>query len=620
MGPRECSPSNSFLSSIPLCSLPASCPLQQDAAYWKMPVKTVRRRNSLPDTPNTSHQQHSHPSRTIDSSDDSDSISTSAEFTEQCTDDCHFITCVDPTHKAANCSASGDTLVCHDAEDCSGLDEYLQCCSDLHPYIQPGPKNYFSPYHWQSGSSTEFTSEETDGFSHNHSNVSHGSPYSLHLPDMNQPQNGSPTNLFADNLSSQLQEYPFDYPQQYELGSHPHSTVTSPLLLSNASFSPSPSHMSPSGSPIPPSGLEQQLPPSTNPSSACMWGNCNAHFSSPDDLIKHVNAEHLMLVPPATDVSPTGHQSHADHHKKFSCLWRDCHEFFPDLVDAPSHEKPHPPYDQFTVHILQHLGYPGPNQPPLPKFPDDYPKEYIDMYAHLLPNAQTNPVADPTTSDSSRNSESGPSRSVTPPPFPMEGQEESHQCKASHVCHWNECGLTFDSCNDLTTHLTEVHVGSGKPHYDCYWGKCGRNGQSGFTSKQKICRHLQSHTGHRPFQCKLCHQNFSEAATLQQHMRRHTREKPYVCDHPGCGKSFAITGALTIHKRTHNGYKPFKCTYCDRAFAESSNLSKHLRTHTGARPYTCPEPGCNKSFARPDQLTRHGNVHKKKAKSTASSS
>ncbi|KAJ3755163.1 hypothetical protein EV360DRAFT_50240 [Lentinula raphanica] len=469
-----------------------------------MPVKTVRRRNSLPDTPNTSHQQHSHPSRTIDSSDDSDSISTSAEFTEQCTDDCHFITCVDPTHKAANCSASGDTLVCHDAEECSGLDEYVG----------------------------------TD---------------------------------------------------RYELGSHSHSTVTSPLLLSNASFSPSPSHMSPSGSPIPLSGLEQQLPPSTNPSSACMWGNCNAHFSSPDDLIKHVNAEHLMLVPPATDVPPTGPQSHADHHKKFSCLWRDCHEFFPDLVDAPSHEKPHPPYDQFTVHILQHLGYPGPNQPPLPN-------------------------------DSSRNSESGPSRSVTPPPFPMEGQEESHQCKASHVCHWNECGLTFDSCNDLTTHLTEVHVGSGKPHYDCYWGKCGRNGQSGFTSKQKICRHLQSHTGHRPFQCKLCHQNFSEAATLQQHMRRHTREKPYVCDHPGCGKSFAITGALTIHKRTHNGYKPFKCTYCDRAFAESSNLSKHLRTHTGARPYTCPEPGCNKSFARPDQLTRHGNVHKKKAKSTASSS
>ncbi|KAJ2968835.1 hypothetical protein NUW54_g13104 [Trametes sanguinea] len=85
-----------------------------------------------------------------------------------------------------------------------------------------------------------------------------------------------------------------------------------------------------------------------------------------------------------------------------------------------------------------------------------------------------------------------------------------------------------------------------------------------------------SHTGHRPFQCSVCHQHFSEAATLAQHMRRHTQEKPYVCDFPGCGKAFAIAGALTIHKRIHNGSKPFKCTYCDRAFSESSNLSKHL--------------------------------------------
>ncbi|KAJ7623342.1 hypothetical protein FB45DRAFT_797400, partial [Roridomyces roridus] len=195
-----------------------------------------------------------------------------------------------------------------------------------------------------------------------------------------------------------------------------------------------------------------------------------------------------------------------------------------------------------------------------------------------------------------------------PPPLPSEPELAPAEC---HTCHWSSCGQTFASVDDLTLHLNNTHVGTGKASYECFWGDCPRHGNTGFSSKQKLCRHLQSHTGHRPFQCKLCQQNFSEAATLQQHMRRHTQEKPYLCDYPGCGKSFAITGALTIHKRTHNGDKPFKCPHCQKAFAESSNLSKHLRTHTGARPYSCSEPGCNKSFARADQLTRHSRVHRK---------
>jgi uncharacterized Zn-finger protein len=37
-------------------------------------------------------------------------------------------------------------------------------------------------------------------------------------------------------------------------------------------------------------------------------------------------------------------------------------------------------------------------------------------------------------------------------------------------------------------------------------------------------RHLQSHTGHKPFVCPLCSQTFSEAATLQQHVRRHSTD------------------------------------------------------------------------------------------------
>jgi len=216
-----------------------------------------------------------------------------------------------------------------------------------------------------------------------------------------------------------------------------------------------------------------------------------------------------------------------------------------------------------------------------------------------------NPVADFTVTAQQPVHETEPAPAVASIP------EQEMTCTLSHLCHWKGCHKAFHGCGELHEHLTSEHIGTGKAQYECHWGTCPRNGDKSFSSKQKVLRHLQSHTGHRPFQCTLCGQYFSEPATLQQHMRRHTAEKPYTCEYPGCGKSFTVKGALTIHQRIHNGEKPFKCTYCGRAFAESSNLSKHLRTHTGAKPYACPEVDCEKRFARVDQLQRHAKVHRK---------
>ncbi|KAL7413273.1 hypothetical protein BDY24DRAFT_63520 [Mrakia frigida] len=115
-----------------------------------------------------------------------------------------------------------------------------------------------------------------------------------------------------------------------------------------------------------------------------------------------------------------------------------------------------------------------------------------------------------------------------------------------HKCGWSECGTDFEESMDLTVHINKDHVGSGKNWYTCGWEGCER-GSKGFKKKQEVMKHIQTHTGHKPF----------------------------VCDHPGCDKTFTQRASLTIHKQTHDGIKPFACPHCGQAFVKASNLAKH---------------------------------------------
>nr|XP_019014737.1 uncharacterized protein I206_00823 [Kwoniella pini CBS 10737]OCF53518.1 hypothetical protein I206_00823 [Kwoniella pini CBS 10737] len=180
------------------------------------------------------------------------------------------------------------------------------------------------------------------------------------------------------------------------------------------------------------------------------------------------------------------------------------------------------------------------------------------------------------------------------------------------ICLWPGCPIdhVFQDSASLMDHLSEVHIPKGKDSYTCHWDNCGEGQGRTFKSRQKVLRHLQSHTGHKPFVCGVCDQAFSEAAPLSAHMRRHAQQKPFKCEYPGCGKTFAVSSSLTIHMRTHNGEKPYICPHCDRGFVEASNLTKHV-SYTGERPFSCSHPGCGKKFSRPDQLKRHMLVHNK---------
>ncbi|OCH84736.1 hypothetical protein OBBRIDRAFT_815353 [Obba rivulosa] len=517
--------------------------------------------------------------------------SCSVELTSQCTDQCVVVACNDahhtvPQYVAASAEQPCDTA-CLNGSDCTAFDQLLQCCTDAHGYLaQPnlaqdnlGMNNSFSAWDFEAlfCSCTESSSA-----------------------------------IFSQASSSSNQ-------------SPAESPAPSPQIATSVPFHPSNAINHPV-SPLSQTHVQQTSYPlsaalaagAQSGSLRCMWGDCGQIFVSLNELVGHVNLQHLRLPaptaatslasPPSTLPGTMRGQHAASHQQTFqdpsslSCLWADCQRYpSPQSIPGTSSSTSLDNALGFLAsHLLQdHLGVPA-RAPAHAATSASFPTGFKQAYQGV--NA---PAPHHRTPPSRREGEP-----ITGPPTPM----PEHDCSlpSAHVCRWQGCSQSFASCDELTVHIAVVHVGGGRAHYDCYWEGCTRHGELGFASKQKISRHLQSHTGHRPFQCTVCAQNFSEAATLAQHMRRHTQEKPYVCDHPGCGKAFAITGALTIHKRTHNGNKPFKCTFCDKTFAESSNLSKHLRTHTGVRPYPCTEPGCNKAFARPDQLQRHMKVHGKK--------
>ncbi|KAG1438811.1 hypothetical protein G6F56_012515 [Rhizopus delemar] len=66
------------------------------------------------------------------------------------------------------------------------------------------------------------------------------------------------------------------------------------------------------------------------------------------------------------------------------------------------------------------------------------------------------------------------------------------------ACRWRDCSQSFDGFKPLTDHVSKDHVGSGKSEYECDWTACDRQGRA-FNQRQKIMRHIQTHTGARPY-------------------------------------------------------------------------------------------------------------------------
>lgn len=87
-----------------------------------------------------------------------------------------------------------------------------------------------------------------------------------------------------------------------------------------------------------------------------------------------------------------------------------------------------------------------------------------------------------------------------------------------------------------------------------------------------------------PNKCPICNRLLSCRSALRQHYRTHTGERPFRCRL--CARSFTTKGNLKTHIGVHK-INPLlspvhSCTMCHKKYSTAHSLQQHINTHTGA--------------------------------------